>query len=321
MIERTKKFVCASDEVWRLQRGADPECHFFQTMIAGKAGALSGSHQGICIVTPGGKLLARRNSLSPDKVVSLIDTAWEKWVALPAEDQALAASPEAYRSIHRWENSFPKDGLALVSVLRDLPPAENSSTDKPTRWNRDHVWFNRNEARQWLPETIAVGSAHSIPIALAQRLARFHLVDNVRGQVGPFAREDIQLATFETTITAVAGNRVSLDIRGSTNADSDGVWKMGENDWKRFPNNPRTIQTELIGRATFDTEQQRFVEFEAAARGKSTGGVGLNGRRGADATGSIAYYLSLAPNTPRHRIAPAFIDVYDAPWVQAPPKN
>jgi len=50
-----KRFVPVTDEVWRLQRGTDPECRFFQSFAdRGHYRGGGGTRQGIYVVTPGG---------------------------------------------------------------------------------------------------------------------------------------------------------------------------------------------------------------------------------------------------------------------------
>ena len=73
MIELAQRFVPAADETWRLQRGDDDECRFFQSFAdqAHYRGA-GGSRQGIYVVTPAGELLASGNILDPESEVSQI---------------------------------------------------------------------------------------------------------------------------------------------------------------------------------------------------------------------------------------------------------
>ncbi|MCA8961113.1 MAG: hypothetical protein KDC38_11400 [Planctomycetes bacterium] len=317
-------FVCATDEVWRLQRDDDRECRFFQTTVAGKPGALEGSHQGIYIVAPSGRLLARRNALAPDQALALLREGLDAWKNAD-DDTRRPAEPSTFLPEYRWEQSYPEGGLVLSVILRDLPPpdeasSEPSATSRPAgrnamRFNRDHAWFHRDEVSDWIPADPVVGAKRILPKALAQRLARFHLVDNARGQVGPFAPEEIEEATFTIEVVAREDAMLHLRIDGRTRASSDGVWKMGDNDWKLFPSRPRSIETRCVGEATFDLDARRFITFELAAIGESHGGVGLNGRGEPGARGRIGYWISLAPDTPRHRVAPAFVDVYDVSWI------
>ena len=64
----------------------------------------------------------------------------------------------------------PADGLALTAVHRDLTRDDTGALcAKGGRWNLDHVWFSRDEARAWLPVEPALGVSHVLPQALAER--------------------------------------------------------------------------------------------------------------------------------------------------------
>src|SRR3712207_7010239 len=51
-------------------------------------------------------------------------------------------------------------------------------------------WFRKDEARSMLPAAPHKGQTHEVPRELVERLARLHLVDNVRAQTEPFDRSE-----------------------------------------------------------------------------------------------------------------------------------
>ncbi len=318
VIDKAKAFVPATDEVWRLQRHQDRECRFFRHKVRGNPAPIGGSWQGLYIFAPDGTLLTRRNTLNPDAAMKLMDDGLEKWSSL-AKEERKAADPAEYLPQHRWENSLPTDGLVLRSTLRDLPE-KGIGPEGRGRWNRDHAWFNREEARSWMPEEISIRQKHTLPEPLALRLARFHVVDNVSGQEGPYAKADIEHAEIEIEVTAVDGNDATIHISGLFRSESDGVYKLGETDWRHFPSRTRGVDATLRGEATWNIEQRRFSAFRAAAHGQAWGGSGLNGRRGVtkEQPAAIGWYFELVDDDPRDRLAPAFIDVYNADWVIQP---
>ena len=232
LIELSASFVAAADETWRLQRGDDAECRYFQDMVAGGGhyAGKGGTRQGIYVCAPSGELLVSLNSLRADRVVEALELGLERWEDLPEEKRELPEDAPI-RPAHRWEASFPADGLVLTSVRRDLPEDDNPFAARAERWNRDPVWFSRDEAAGWLPETLEVGASTPVDPRVTQRLARFHLVDNARGQTLPYAPDEVE-ASLEVRVVAIEGARVELAILGTTRADSDGVWRLGDNDWK-----------------------------------------------------------------------------------------
>ena len=317
MIKATERFTPAADEVWRLQRGNDAECHFFQRMVnRGELITDKGTRQGIWVAAPSGRLLASVNSTNPDTVLGMLERGWKAWEALPLEERGPGRLADT-SPVRRWEDCFPAQGLALERIARDLPSASDPLESAGGRWNRDFVWFSATEARAWLPKTPVEGERHDLPGDLAQRLARVVLVDNVRGQTVPYSASEIEQAWVRTTVTAVEDSRVTLTLEGSTQADSDGVWTEDKGVWGLDEALPHAMECRLVGRAVWDTEAARFVEFEATALGRRRGRTGYNARRGDSAQGSlIGFSFALAAPTPL--IAPTFLRVYGADWVVSP---
>ena len=117
------RFVPCADEVWRLQQGTDPECVFFQKMAEhGHYGGRPGqTRQGIYVCSADGTFLASVNSNNPDRVLATLERGLKAWEELPAERRRLSPR-SAIEPRHRWEDSFPKGGLVLSMITRDLPP-------------------------------------------------------------------------------------------------------------------------------------------------------------------------------------------------------
>ena len=163
MIDLAKQFVPTTDEVWRLQGAHDNDANIFQEMAnKGHYSRVGGSRQGIYVCTPKGDLLSSINSLDADVVLNTVKAGLEKWHELPLTERSL---PENYllNATHRWENSYPEDGLVLTSYNIDLfadPPMDEERSD---RWNIDHVWSNKEESRQWLPNHPKVGDIYDLP--------------------------------------------------------------------------------------------------------------------------------------------------------------
>ena len=52
---------------------------------------------------------------------------------------------------HRWEDSYPENGLILKGAKADLLSDPPNPSDRGDRWNMDHVWFNEQESNLWIP--------------------------------------------------------------------------------------------------------------------------------------------------------------------------
>ena len=314
VIELTKQFAPAADEVWRLQRDDDPECRWFRRAVRGKPDVIHGSMQGTYVLTPRGKLLGRINSSNPASVSKVLAGALDKWHALPEIERR---APKAeLQSVHRWADSYPERGLALQRYARDIGVDPTQAAKAPV--NLDAVWFSADEVDGWLPE-LRVGAQRAVSERIVDRLAQVALVDNVRGQTLPFARVELGDCALQSVVLAIRGPKIDLQISGSTYAEAKGPWVNGDNYWKPSREWPRSMSTRVFGLATFDRDAKQFSQFELVAIGEGRGRTAFNGRRNAepDATRRVGFLLQLAPR--HYRVAPTFINMYGAKWVTPPP--
>jgi hypothetical protein len=307
-----ERFVCAADEVWRLQRGSDEDCVFFQRAVNGGERILDrGTRQGTWVFAPDGTLLGHVNTRNVEAQRKVLETALERWKELPDVARRVPADARLDPG-HRWEDSTPVDGLVLERIARELVPEGQPRG----LWNRDFVWMARAEIEQAVPADLAPGSVFELGL-LATRLARFHLVDNARGQTQPYAAEEVEGAALRATATARVGSAIVLRLEGQSAAACDGTWKLGPDTiWEPTTVHPHGIETRMHGRAVFDREQRRFTQFELVAVGRRWGFTQNNGRWRAPEPGLLAFHLGLAPEAPR--VAPTFVDVYDADWIERP---
>ncbi|MDA0667651.1 MAG: SCO family protein [Planctomycetota bacterium] len=138
-------FLPAADEVWRLQRGGDEECLFFQRAVnGGKVITDNGTRQGIYVMSPSGQTLARINSLNAEKVLVMMKEGLAKWDAMPEQERWL---PDGFslQGEERWESSLPKDGLRLERIVRDIPKDGSLDGERYAKSNVDSVWFSKDE--------------------------------------------------------------------------------------------------------------------------------------------------------------------------------
>ncbi len=307
MIELTKEFIPATDEVWRLQTRKDADCLFFQQMASSGHYGDDPQHsqQGIYVCSPSGKFLASINSNSAERVMRMMRRGLDAWNELPEEERHLPADAEI-KAQHRWEDSYPEGGLVISVVTRDLPAECDPSAPCEVKWNRDFVWFSPEEARRWLPEEPVVGETYELPKRFTERITRFHLVDTVNGQTTHYGKEDVAGSTISTRITSLEDGVVKLEIFGKTKASAPG---------RQRRESPHGVATQLLGHATYDLNRSAFVEFEMVALGRRWGYTQFNFRRNEEQQGPLGYVFKLASEkTPR--VAPAFIYAYDAGWVK-----
>ena len=269
----------------------------------GHSGGGPGSRQGTYVCSPSGKFLASINSSDPDRILGMMRRGLKAWEQLPERDKRLARDSQI-KPEHRWEDSFPSEGLVLSVVNRDLPEKCDPSAPCEVKWNQDHIWFSKEEAAGWLGTDPQPGDVHNVAEKLVSRLARFHFIDSVAGQTARFSARGAAGSQISTEVVGRSGQRVTLEISGLTKGVASEGWWQSANG----------VVTRLLGRATFDLDRQAFVEFEMVALGRRWGYTRFNGRRGGEEAGPLGFVLKLA-DPEAFRIAPAAISHYDADWV------
>ncbi len=272
----------------------------------GHSGGGPTSRQGTYVCSPSGKFLASVNSNDPDRILEMLKEGLTAWEQLPEQDRRLAEASRI-KPKHRWEESYPTDGLVLSVINRDLPVACDPNAPCEAEWNQDHVWFSQHEAAGWLGRNPQPGDVHSVSDEIVSRLARLHFIDSVRGQTVRFSEAGVAGSEIATEVLSRAGSRVELKITGVTRGIASEGWWQSANG----------VVTRLLGHATYDLAERTFVEFELVALGRRWGYTRFNGRRGDDETGPLGFVFRLAdPKAPR--IAPAAIARYEAGWVKRP---
>jgi hypothetical protein len=194
---------------------------------------------------------------------------------------------------------------------RDLPRETVGQGWRGKAWNQDYAWFTKEEARRFVPERPEVEQKHDVPARLVHRIARCHLVDNVRGQTTQFEERHIEKARLNAEVTAVNGDVVSLRLEGDARIAAEGKWPVrGYRDSRNPAAQKRGFEGRLLGKATYDVKQERFLTFEMVAVGMRHGATQFNGRSNDQGPAPMGYLFTLAGDSPSERIAPAFFYAY-----------
>jgi hypothetical protein len=273
------------------------------------------SQQGTYVVAPSGLLLADLNSADPARIREIMERGLERWKQLTQEERLGPELPAlAETDVRRPERFYPEGGLVLRVSSRDLPrenaPMRPGSDWRQTAWNHDYAWFKPEEARQMVPEKVAVGEKTEIPAALIRRLARFSLVDNVRGETQPYADANIERAVWNAEVVKVEGLQVTLRLTGQTRAAAEGLWSIGGLRSPEPTPQKRGHETKMLGTAIYDRAKQKFTAFEMLALGTRWGGSQYNVRGDDLDPAPIGTLFVLAGDTPVERVAPAFFRHY-----------
>ncbi len=266
-----ERFVPAAGDDWYRRRQQDPVGRFYRKVALQRGGWDGDStRQGLYCLTASGKLLAYRNTSSPEHVKRLLDDALERWRALdeserrPRElDPGEAAATDS--EDRRYARPVPDGALVIRVHARELDRKPDGTFCKAPPRDRfqnlgslDHLWIRDEEWRRLAPPAGAeVGTTYALDPEIAHRIARFHLVDNTRGEPPFWARHEVRRLELALEVVSLEHDVVRLTLGGDAHLGT----RRGDRGYT-----PR-----LAGTLEYDRSSKRFTRFDVVAVGDHWG--------------------------------------------------
>jgi hypothetical protein len=196
---RTKFIPVAVDQHVH-RRLKDEEGALFAKVLQQAGRGLDGYSQGVYLVAPDGTLLAFSNTADAQAVRRLVETALRRFDPQAAVN--LGQRP------HVAVLPSPPDGGLVLDVVTKVLGGYDTDDPRTERYRqslgRDHLWLRPDEV-----QAIARGT---IPGSVQQRLARYHLVDNTRGEPPMWRADEIRHLEMSLQDGVLRG-RVHLETR------------------------------------------------------------------------------------------------------------
>ena len=229
---QTRFVPVAIDQAYQ-RRQQDTEGEFYRKIAGqGPRNNFQGTTQGLYIATADGKLLSFNNNRGAERLRRLMKEALE------APKDTNVAVVEANKVDPRFNPQPPAGGLVVRVRAKVLGGYEE--TDDQWRQifqsavSRDNLWISDSEH-----QVLVRGE---VPSSLQRRIAKFHLVDNTRGEPPMWKDQEIRNVAMKLT-----GNRLSGTVHLETK------------------NGQRGYQADLLG--VVDVKDGKVVRFDVVARG------------------------------------------------------
>lgn len=307
-----EKFIPVATDDWYTRRRKDAEGAFFRLVSdqsPRKASGESGTRQGIYTFTASGKLLSFRNHHDPAVMKAELRKALAAWEKLPAREREPGAvkvdDPEKVDAAY---NRKPPKGTLIVNVFTRILDKDDKGeychgTCEFTGGDRaahDRLWLTQEEWQSLIPISPKVGQKAPIADRLVKRIARFHLVDNTRGEPPHWHHKDIKKAEMTLEVVAATDDKVEMRVTG-TFLLTTGPGTKGE----------RGFDLNVLGTITVDRKTNRIERFDLVGLGDHWGSGPLtrNARPGRMPLG-LAFELS-SGDTPSDQVPPQ-----GARWLQ-----
>ena len=263
---KTRFIPVAIDQAYQ-RRQQDTEGDFYRKIAGqGPRSNFQGTTQGFYIATAAGKLLLYNNNRDPAKVRRLMKeklTEFEKSGA----DRAKVATIKPQKTDARYNVKPPEGGL-VVRVRAKVLDGYEPTTDRwrrifQTALSRDNLWVSKSER-----EALVRGQ---LPGSLQKRIARFHLIDNTRGEPPMWNENEIRKLELSFNNGTLSG-KIHL----------------------RTADGQRGYETELFG--FIETKNNKVVRFDIIAHGEFWG-EGRYTRRAPKGKFPLAVSFTLADGT------------------------
>ena len=233
---QTQFIPVAIDQAYQ-RRQKDNEGRFYQKIANQSPRKVGrGTTQGLFTADASGRLLGFTNNRGADRVLGMMKSSLQKH--RPVKAAAIAkGTPDA-----RYNPKPPKGGLVVRVTSKVLGGYEEPDNEfrriYQTSLGRDNLWIRADEHA-----ALANGQ---LPQSLLKRIARFHLIDNTRGE--PPMWNDNEIKKFEGTLRN-GQLRATVHLR---TAKSD-----------------RGYEAELLGR--IETKAGKVTRLDVVAKGEFWG--------------------------------------------------
>jgi hypothetical protein len=267
----SEDFVAVAADDWYQRRRQDEVGKFWMSVAQqGRPRDDTGTRQGIYCLTADGKLLASRNSQNPEVMRDVLHAGLAKFKALPAAQRKPGATTvgELTRIDTNFERTPPRGGLIVNVYTRILDRDASGQLCKGTcsvrggdQSARDHLWLTEAEWNSLVPANPKPGDQFPLPAAIEERIARFHLIDNTRGEPPMWQRREIRSRRLNLTVTEVAAGAVHLKLEGAVLLSTQAIPEQAQ----------RGFDGQMLGYIIIDTSAKKITQFSLVALGEHWG--------------------------------------------------
>ena len=268
----TEDFVSVTGDDWYQRRRKDAEGEFFLKIAeqGHRKGAGTNTRQGIYAFTADGEVLwAKNTGQDPHYTKTELKHALAQFQRLPAARRTPGAVtvPTHGPLDPNYTRTPPVGGLILKVNTRILDKKDSNYTKGScdrvggAMSARDYLWLTKPEMQSLAPPSTEEGFTYDVSKKIAQRIARFHLVDNTRGEPLPWDAKDVRKCRM--TLTATGGNAEFIELR----LDGEALMASDADPAKAV----NGYEVRLLGKLRYVLAKQTFDQFEVVAVGDHWG--------------------------------------------------
>jgi hypothetical protein len=268
----SEDYVPVAADDWYQRRRQDAEGDFFRA-VAGQGprkGEGGGTRQGIYCLSADGKLLTYKNAgQNPVVMRETLRQGLRAWSKLPEDRRKPGAIKigDLGKTDTAYARTPPPNGL-IVNVYTRILDRDKGELCKGAcktlggdQAARDHLWLTEPEWKALVSINPGKGARLPLPPKIVERILRFHLTDNTRGEPPMWRREDIRAQQLTLTVEDVTPTTIRLRLAGSALLATDADATKAE----------RGFDVHVLGHIDYDRGKKTIQRFDVVAVGDHWG--------------------------------------------------
>jgi hypothetical protein len=300
-----ERFVPVTADDWYQRRRQDAEGEFFRKVAdqGPRKGQGGSTRQGIYVLTADGELLSYKNAGQLTEITrDELRRALAKFERLPAgrRGPGAVAVGEPGKPDPNFTRTPPPGGLVVRVHTRILDRDGDGyckgtcSTRGGDSAARDFLWLTREDVRALVPAKVEPGFTYELPRPVADRIARFHLVDNTRGEPPFWRKDDVRRSRLALQVVRASKDEIVLKLSGDVLIATDADPEKAD----------RGYDARLRGELRYLPAKGTFDRFDVAAVGEHWGeGTFTRGARPGRSLLGVAFG-PVAGDRPADRVPP-----------------
>ncbi len=215
-----ENFVPVAFDQWYLRQQKDEDGDFYRKIAGqGPRRNFDNTTQGFYIAEPDGKLYFYNNNRGPKRIKALMKAALRDFK--PGDFESIES-----KKIDKRFARQPPEGSQTLRVRSQILGGYGRTNDPwqrifQTAISRDNLWVLKDELK-----ALEKGR---FPEQLAMRIARFHLVDNTRGEPPMWNRDDVKSVKIGLENNQIRG---ALKLENADQSRQFDVHLFGKLEWK-----------------------------------------------------------------------------------------
>lgn len=272
------KFIPVAIDQWYQRKQNDEEGEFYRKVAQqGPRANFNQTTQGRYICSADGKLLGYNNNRGHERIMATMKKALAEF-----DPETVIASTIASAELDpRWVAKAPQGSITLRAFTRILDGYDENETSWKRAFQnavgRDNVWLSAEEVAQ-LKNSVQAGL--EVPVTISQRIARFHLWDNTRGEPPHWKSSEVKNLKMTCEPNGLIQGSVHLETSSGTRG-----YRASIRGHVEFDSKGSISRFDLLAKGTFWGEG-RYTGF--APKGKFPLVVAIELADGSDVADSIA---------------------------------